>query len=414
MLLLIVFCAGVSVVALWVLTAVAFVVARRHPLGWRLYRIAALAQLAVNAGLMIVVLDDFPSAAAVIFPGIVAGIAAISAGLGLLLYIVLCLVFMRPPYWKRWLAGLGGVVSAAILAIAIPRLIVSLGMVPNVELHGIVYDVHGEPVPGATVHLGNCAYLEENPVVADASGRFQIGGTCRGYLLVRKILNPQTGTACVSRFRSSDHEYLLVFDSLDGKPYSQSRPHWRGYPADNPFAVNCAWSVPETIERRRGGYKELGVDTELVTVGPDPDRRYLRFQAGENDGWLKLRLRIVADGETAADRFELEIAAIDGGIQATTDREPFNIAPLDAYQPSATLDLGIPNEDPEQGYQRANQVYYFHSHDRAVYGAVRVYSIFEFNRRTGTFAANPSITVDVFANYGGSHVLLSQVADRQF
>lgn len=414
MILLVLFCAGVSFVALWILTAVALVVARRHPLGWRLFRIAAFAQLAVNAGLLVITLIDFPSEAGIIFPGIVAGIAGISACLGLLLYIVLCLVYMRPPHWQRWLAGIGGVVGATVLAIAIPRLVVSMGMLPNVDLHGIVYDVYGEPVPGATVYLGNCAYFQDNPVFADADGRFQVTGTCGGYLFVRKILNRQTATLCESRFRSSDHEYLLIFDSLTGKPDPQRRPHWRNYPADNPFPVTCAWSIPETIERRRGSYDQWSVAQPLVTVRPDPaDPRDLQLQAGERDGWLLLHLRTLADDERSADRFELEIAAIDGGIQATVDREPFNIAPLDAYQPLATLDLGRPNEDSELGYQRADQVYYFHAHDRRVYGAVRISSIFEFKRTTGTFAATPSITVDVVANYGGSHVLLSQEAGKR-
>ena len=414
MVLLVLFCAGVSFVALWILTAVAFVVARRHPLGWRLYRIAALAQLAVNAGLLVITLTDFPTAAAIIFPGIVAGIAGISACLGLLLYIVLCLSCMRPPHWQRWLAGIGGVVAAAVLAIAIPRLVVSMGMVPNVDLHGIVYDVNGEPVPDATVYLGNCAYFQDNPVFAGTDGRFQVTGTCGGYLFVRKILNRRTGTLCESRFRSSDHEYLLIFDSLTGKPDPQRRPHWRNYPADNPFAVTCAWSVPETIERRQGSYDQWSVAQPLVTVSPDHrDQRDLDFHAGEHDGWLRLRLRAVADDESSADRFELDIVAVDGGIQKTADREPFNIAPLDAYQSLATLDLGRPNEDSDLGYQRADQTYYFHAYDRRIYGAVRISSIFEFRRTTGTFASTPSITVNIFANYGGSHVLLSHEAGRR-
>ena len=97
------------------------------------------------------------------------------------------------------------------------------------------------------VHLESCSYIRENPVVADVDGSFQIVANCRVYLVVDSIIDPRTGTECASRFRSSNHGGLIVFDSLEGEPYSQSRPHWRGYPEDSPFVVTCAWSVPDTI-----------------------------------------------------------------------------------------------------------------------------------------------------------------------
>ncbi len=407
---LVLFCIGLFLVSLSVLTIVAWGVAARHPLGWRLYFVAAFVQLLANIGLLVVVLADYPSGAGMLFPGIAAGIAAAAAVLGLLLYTVLCLVLIRPPYWRRWLTGVGGFVAVAVLVVVIPRIVVKSGISTNVDLHGVVHDVDGQAVPGAVIHLGPCGYLQENPVVTDENGRFRVIANCRSYLAVNRIFNPQTGTECASRFRSSDHESLLVFDSLDGEPYSQGRPHWRGYPADRPFSVTCAWSMPQSIERHRATFDEFPADNLSVTIAADSDRRFLAFESGENDGLLHVRLRTAVEDDPAPARFELEIRPVNGGIQPTDDREPFNIAPLDNYRPAVTLDLGARNDDADRTYSKADRTYYFHSQDRAVYGAIRISSVFGFNMRTRTFDPNPSITFDVVANYGGSHVLLSHAA----
>lgn len=409
---LVLFCIGLFIASLSILTIVAWGVAARHPLGWRLYVVAALVQLVANAGLLVVVLADYPSGAAIIFPGIAAGIAAAAAVLGLLLYVVLCLVLIRPPYWRRWLTGLGALVAVAVLAVIVPRVVVKSGVSTNVDLHGIVHDVDGHAVPGAVIDLEPCDYLQENPVVTDENGRFRIIANCRSYLVVNRIFNPQTGTACASRFRSSDHESLLVFDALDGEPYSQSRPHWQAYPAERPFTVTCAWSIPRTIERHRGTFDEFPADNEPITVAADADRRYLLFEPGEHDGLLHVRLRTVVESDSAPARLELEIRPVNGGIQPTDDREPFNVAPLDNYRASITLDLGERNDDADRTYNKANDTYYFYSNNRDVYGAVRVSSVFGFNFRTRTFDSNPSITFDVVGNYGGSHVLLSHEAGQ--
>lgn len=396
--------------SLGILTIVAWGAARRHALGWRLYFVAAVVQLAVFLGLLVVVLADYPSGAGIIFPGIAAGIAAAAAVLGLLLYAVLCLLFMRPPHWRRWLLAVGAVVAAGILAYAVPRAVVRSGVTTNVDLHGVVNDVDGNPVPGAEIHLERCSFIRENPVVADDSGRFQVIANCSSYLVVKRIFNPRTGSDCASRFRSSDHDALLVFDSLDGEPYSQSRPHWNRYPADRPFSVTCAWSIPPSIERHRGSFDELPADDRPLTIAVDSDRRFLRVESGESDGLLRVRLRTVPGNNSAAPRFELEIRPVNGGIQPTDDREPFNVAPLDDYRPAVTLDLGVRNDDADRTYNKADQVYYFHSRDRAVYGAVRISSVFPYNLRTRTYALGPSVTFDVVANHGRSHVLLSQEA----
>lgn len=411
---LVLFFAGLFIASLSVLTIAAWGVAARHRLGWRLYVVAALVQLLTNIGFLVVVLTDYPSGAAIIFPGIAAGIAAFAAAVGLLLYTVLCLALIRPPYWRRWLTAVGSLVAAGILVVAVPRIVVKSGMTTNADLHGVVYDVDGQAVPGAEVHLGPCGYLQDNPVVADENGRFRVIANCRGYLVVKRIFNPQTRTDCASQFRSSDHDALLVFDALDGEPYSQSRPHWRGYPADRPFSVTCAWSIPGMLERHRATFDELPADDLPVTIAADSDRRFLAFASGENDGLLHVRLRSVVENESAPDGFNLEIRPVNGGIQATDDREPFNVAPLDGYRPAVSLDLGVQNDDSDRTYNKADQTYYFHSQDRAVYGAVRIYSVFGYNRRTKTFDSNPSITFDVVANYGGSHVLLSHEASRNY
>lgn len=408
------FCAVLLLASVLPLTLIAWGVATRHRLGWRLFFVAALVQVLAYTWLVTDLLNNVSSAAAIVLPGFIAASAGISAVLGLLVYIVLCLPLMRPPHWQRWLTGVGAVVVIAIALLAGPRFVARSGMTTNVALHGIVRDVDGSPVPRARVHLGKCSYVRENPVVTDREGRFQILANCRGYLVVDKIFNLLTGTECASRFRSSDHEDLIVFDSLEGEPYSQSRPHWKGYPEDNPFVITCAWSVPDTIEGHHATYDQLPADGKVITVAAGADRRYLSFESGEHDGLLHVRLTTTSDSESAPKRYELEIRPVGGGIQATEDHEPFNIAPLDGYQPAITVGIGTGNSETEVGFKKTSQTYYFHSNDRGVFGAARISTVFAYNRKEGAFHLNPSITFDIFANYGGSHVLLSQEARRNY
>ena len=371
-------------------------------------------QILAYAWLLNDLLTDYPSGAAIVLPGFIAAGAGISAVFGLLVYIVTGLSLIRPPYWRRWLTGVGAVVAVAILLLAGPRFVARSGMTTNVDLHGIVLGVDGSPAPGARVHLGSCSYIRENPVIADDEGRFQILANCGSFLTFDKIFNPGSGTECVSRFHSSDHESLVVFDSLEGEPYSQSRPHWKGYPEDNPFVVTCAWSVPDTIERHYETYRQLPADGNIITVAAGADRRYLAFEHGEHDGLLHVRLTTTGDGVAESDRFELEIRPVRGGIQATEDREPFNVAPLDGYQPTITLDLGTRNSDTEPGFKKTRQTYYFHSNERGVFGAADISAVFGYNRKEAAFDLNPSITFDISVNYGGSPVLLSQEANRNY
>lgn len=414
MAILVAFCAVLFLASVLPLTLIAWGVARRHQLGWPLFFVAALMQILAYAWLLNDLLTDYPSAAAIVLPGFIAAGAGISAVTGLLVYIVMCLLIMRPLHWRRWLSGVGAVVAVAILLLAGPRFVARSGMTTNVDLHGVVRNVDGSPAPGARVHLGRCSYILENPVVADVEGRFQIVANCGGFLVVENIFNPQTGTTCASRFRSSDHEYLIVFDSLEGEPYSQSRPHWKGYPRDNPFVVTCAWSIPDTIERHYETYDQLPADGNPVTVTAGADRRYLDFEDGEHDGLLHVRLTTTKDAVAGSNRFALEIRPVNGGIQSTEDHEPFNIAPLDGYQPTITLDLGTRNSETELEFKKTRQTYYFHSNDRSAFGAVRISTVFGYNRKEEAFDLNPSITFDMFVNYGGSPVLLSQEARRNF
>ena len=152
----------------------------------------------------------------------------------------------------------------------------------------------------------------------------------------------------------------------------------------------------------------------MITVTAGADRRYLAFEDGEHDGLLHLRLTKTDQGAAEPGRFELEIRPVDGGIQATEDNEPFNIAPLDGYQPAITLDLGTRNSETELGFKKTSQTYYFHSNDRQVFGAIHISTLFGYNRREGAFDLNPSIRFDMSVNYGGSHVLLSHEARRNY
>ena len=408
------FCAALFLVSVLPLTLVAWAVSRRHHLGWRLYFVAVFVQALACAWLMYDLITNFPSGAAIVFPGFAAAGAGIAAVLGLLVYTVACLLLMRPPHWRRWLSGVGVVVAIAVLVVAGPRFVARSGMTTNVELHGIVQNVDGSPTSGARIQLGGCSYLRDNPVVADVEGRFEIVANCRSYLVVNTIVNPRTGTECASRFRSSDRDDLIVFDSLVGEPYSQSRPHWSGYNRDNPFLVTCAWSVPDSLERHSGTYEQLPADGEVVTVAARTDRRYLDFEYGELDGLLHLRLTKAADSAGGPDRFMLEMRAVDGGIQSTEDEEPFNVAPANGYQQTTTIDIGTRNSETELGFKKTRQTFYFYASDRAVFGAVRVSTVFGYNRREDAFHLYPSISFDFFVNYGGSRVLLSQEAQRHY
>ena len=380
----------------------AAVFALRFEADRRLFRIIAACQLVVHFGLMYLAFSDFPTAAAVIAPGILAVVTGLSALFGLLVYPVAFLIRRRPERWQAWTRRLITTYVVTAFLIALPTLIDRSGLTTNVDLHGRVIDINGDPVVNARVYLGNCAYIDEKITVTDADGRFDSIANCSSYFVIESIHHPVTGAKCLSRYQGYSERYgsFMVFDSLSGPPLSQGRPHWNGYPRDNPYTVTCIWEPPANVERFSSGTEEIIPDNRPYTlVWKESDYGWhFEVEEGEHYGPIQFRLMIdssdsATDDSPPAGRFE--ITQPGGGIQATTDHFYYNLAPADGYEERTIIEL----ENPREGFR---QSFYFHGEGNIDYGVLTVYYRYMVDGRS-------LIDFTSWINYDGERVLLSHL-----
>ena len=199
-------------VSLILLPFLALILVRIYRTGWRLFFAVAALQGVIAFAILIPFLKNFPSAGAIVLPGVLAGAAGIFGVVGLVLYALLFFLIHRPENWKRnslWLSTLSGLTIAGLVG---PSLIARSGITTNVDLHGIVTDIDGQPVPNAELHFTNCPYIKDPIPVTDTQGRFRVIANCGGLLIIDHIRNRETRTVCQSWYPSSSQHGLMVFN----------------------------------------------------------------------------------------------------------------------------------------------------------------------------------------------------------
>ena len=390
-------------VSLILLPFLALIFVRMYGTGWRLFFVVAAIQGAAAFAILVPFLDKFPSAGAIVLPGVLAAAAGIFGVIGLVLYALLFFLIHRPENWKRnslWLSTLSGLTIAGLVG---PSLIARSGITTNVDLHGIVTDIDGQPVPNAEVHFNNCPYIKDPMPVTDAQGRFQLIANCGGLLIIDHIRNRETGTDCQSYFPSEGPHGLIVFNSYGDHDVSGNSPGWANYPAEDPVIISCVWHVPDTVRHHQGGHREFPIDGRTVTFGLDEDGRNLDAIDGEHEGMLHIRF-IASTAEPSSPslpaRGRLRISSVGGGIQATERYKPYNAAPTDGYQPYAELLL-----TGEQ--DRADGNFFFYSRDRRAYGSVRVWMNLSYDYSEQEYTLPLEMRLDAYVNDAGSRVLLT-------
>lgn len=380
----------------------AAVFSMRFKADWRLFGFIAACQLAVHFGLMHLAFSDFPSAAAVIAPGILAVVTALSALFGLLVYPVAFLIRHRPERWQVWTRRLIATYVVAAFLIALPTLIDRSGLTTNVDLHARVLDINGDPVVNARVYLGNCAYIDEKITVTDAEGRFDSVANCGGFFVIESIHHPVTGAKCLSRYPGFSERYgsFMVFDSLSGPPLPRGRPHWNGYPRDNPYTVTCIWEPPANVERYTSGTEEIVPDNRPYTLVWKESSYGWHFEVEEGEHYGPIQFRLMIDssdpaiGDPApAGRFE--ITQPGGGIQPTTDHLYYNLAPADGYRERTIMEI----ENSREGFRQA---FYFRGEGNSDYGVLTVHYKYMIDGKS-------LISFTSWINHDGERVLLSHL-----
>jgi len=393
----------VYLASLIVLPALTLIFDNKYGTGWRLFYVVAALQGIIAFAILLPVLTKFPTAAAVILPGVLAAGAGIIGVTGLVLYALLFFLIYRPDNWKRnslWLSGASAVV---IIGLVGPSLIAKSGVTTNVDLHGIVTDIDGQPVPNAEVHVKNCPYLHDPMPVTDAQGRFRVVANCRYTLMIDHIRNRDTMTNCQSWFPSSSEYGLMVFNSRIGAVDPVRDPSWANYPAENPIVIPCVWFVPDAVRHHMSSHHDFPVDGRTVTIAPEPRGRDLEHIDGDHDGLF--HIAFIAGEDSREDPSlpvtgRLRISPVSGGIQVTGDYGPFNAAPAEGYQPYVELAL-------EDAAQKVDESFYFYSYERRVYGSLRVWMNYSFDYGTQTFRSPLGVRLETYVNYAGGRPLLT-------
>ena len=210
----------------------------------------------------------------------------------------------------------------------------------NVDFYGRVTNIDDVPVPGATIEIRNCSWVD-GPVTANESGVFNAVGNCRYAMAIASITEPGTRQSCQSRFATGPaaDDGVAWFSTKHSDYYDPGE-----YDAGEPFPFRCVWEAPENLVHGQA-YEEIaaGGETHTLSFHLEPSRRnrgygwdegYMTTEEGVHEGQLRLRVH-PASADAAGDAsggIRVGVSAVDGGVQrAPDDNHYVNYAPENGY-----------------------------------------------------------------------------------
>lgn len=399
-----------SAIALPIVALLAKLFVVTYGKGWKPYFVVASVQVLFLYTWGYNTLDSLPSSAWPVYPGAVAVILLYGVVLGVLLYPILFFLAYRPGNWRRNLSlwVIIGVVLAGLRWG--PGLHYRSGISTNVDLHGRVLDIDGQPVRGAKLDIMNCGYIEKNPVFTDADGRFRVVANCRSYLIVKSITDA-SGAECLTRLPGYDgfEGYRLVYNSIPRRSNSPRNPSgWEMFTAQNPDELTCVFERPERLFHYSPRDAEMVPDGRVYTAVWKQQKSgdwTLEIQEGEHEGLMHFRLRFERSGDTWVGPGSLTLSYPGSGFQFTSERAYLDIAPLEGYEPSQTI------EKPDMEIPVRKALYFYFAPDRIAYGAIDVRVLTSKNFRTGVIT--PAMDINIWLNDDGNRAVLSHLAERK-
>lgn len=396
-------------IALPIVAVLAKVFVYKYDKGWKPYFVVASLQLLFLNTWGYTVLDSMPSAAWPILLGAVAIVLLYSVVLGLLLYPILFFLVYRPENWRRYMMPwvIIGVVLAGLQWG--PGLHYRSGISTNVDLHGRVLDIDGQPVSGAKLDITNCGYIEKNPVITGVDGRFRVIANCRSYLIVKSIIDA-SGAECLTRLPGYDQfkGYRLVYNSIPRRSGSPKYPSgWEVFTEKNPDQLTCVFERPDRLSHYYLGTVKMVPDGRVYTAAwkqKKNDDWTLEIQEGEHDGLMHFRLSFERSGDKWIGPGSLTLSYPGSGVQFTSEDSYLDVAPPEEYEPS----LIIETPDISDGVRKA---LYFYTPERIAYGAIDVQVLASKNFRTGVIT--PVVDIRFWLNDDGKRAVLSHLAEEK-
>ena len=396
-------------IALPIVAVLAKLFVFKYGKGWKPYFVVALLQLLFLNTWGHNMLDSLPSAAWPIYTGAVAVVLLYGVALGILLYPILFFLAYRPKNWRRnmFLWVIIGVMLAGLQWG--PGLYYRSGVSTNVNLHGRVLDIDGQPVGGAELDITGCGYIEENPVFTGADGRFRVIANCRNYLIVNSIINA-SGAECLTRLPGYDQfkGYRLVYNSIPRRSdYPKNPSGWEMFTAKNPDELTCVFERPERLFHYYLGNVEMVPDGRVYTATWKQKKNgdwTLEIQEGEHEGLMRFRLRFERSGDKWIGPGTLTLSYPGSGLQFTSENSYLDVAPPEGYEPTQII------EKPDiSGPVR--KALYFHAPERIAYGAIDIRVLASKNFRTRVIT--PVVDIMFWLNDDGKRAVLSHLAKKK-
>jgi hypothetical protein len=394
-------------IALPLVAVLAKLFVSKYNKGWKPFFVVASLQLLFLNTWGYNALDSVPPP---VFLGAVAIVSLYGVVLGVLLYPILFFLAYRPGNWRRnmmpWVI-LGAVLAGLQWG---PGLYYGSGISTNVDLHGRVLDIDGQPVSGAKLDLTGCGYIEKNPVFTGADGRFRVIANCRHYLIVKSIIDA-SGAKCLTRLPGYDKSegYRLVYNSTPRSDVPMYPQGWAMFTAKTPHEFTCVFQRPKRLFHYNPGGVEMVPDGRVYTAAWKQKKSgdwTLEIQEGEHEGLMRFALRFERSDDKWVGPGTLSLFYPGSGLQFTTEYSYLDVAPLEDYEPNLIIgkpDIEIP----------VRKVLYFYAPERIAYGAMDVQISTSSNYSTTDLILKPVVRIKVWLNDDGNRAVLSHLAEKK-